>query len=56
MPQVTEVIAAFRAVNVTKEFPVTRKMDGVSRGAPLAMKASTVTKHAHIRTMDRIAT
>lgn len=44
MPQVTEVIAAFRAVNVTKEFPVTRKMDGVSRGAPLAMKAATVTQ------------
>lgn len=44
MPQVTEVIAAFRAVNVTKEFPVTRKMDGVPRDVPQAMKESTVTK------------
>lgn len=54
--QVMEEIAATCAVNVTKEFRVTRKMDGVRRGVPRALKESSVTKHALIRTMDRIAT
>lgn len=44
MAQVTEVIAAIRAVTVTKEFLVTRKLESVRRGVPLAMKESTVTK------------
>lgn len=54
--QVMEEIAATCAVIVTKEFRVTRKMESVRRGVPQAMKESTVTKHALIRTMDRIAT
>lgn len=44
MAQVTEVIAAIRAVTVTKEFLVTRKLESVRRGVPQAMKESTVTK------------
>lgn len=55
MTQVMEVIAATCAVSVTKEFLVTRKLDGVPRGVHRAMKEYTVTKHALIRTMDRIA-
>lgn len=39
-----EEIAATCAVNVTKEFRVTRKMESVRRGVPQAMKESTVTK------------
>lgn len=44
MAQVTEEIAAIRVVNVIKAFLVTRKMDGVPRDVPQAMKESTVTK------------
>lgn len=39
-----EEIAATCAVNVTKKFRVTRKMDGVRRGVPRALKESSVTK------------
>lgn len=39
-----EEIAATCAVNVTKEFRVTRKMDSVRRGVPRALKESPVTK------------
>lgn len=44
MAQVTEVIAAIRAVTVTKEFLVTRQLENVRLGVPQAMKESTVTK------------
>lgn len=44
MTQVMEVIAAIRAVSVTKKLLVTRKLDSVHWGVPLAMKESTVTK------------
>lgn len=44
MAQVTEVIAAIRAVTVTKEFLVTRQLENVRLGVPQAMKESAVTK------------
>lgn len=39
-----EVTAATCAVSVTKEFLVTRKLDGVPRGVHRALKEYTVTK------------
>lgn len=56
MTRVMEEIAAIHAVNVKMEFLVTKQMDDVLRGVPLAMKEYTVTKHANISTMGRIAT
>lgn len=44
MTPVMDEIAANRAVTVKMECLVTRKLDSVPRGVPLAMKETTVTK------------